>query len=52
MSEKIDGIALWRDETLRGLTQRSPLTLTLSHQGRGDYSLPLGIIPSPLAGEG
>ena len=29
-----------------------PLTLALSHQGRGDYNLPLGRIPSPLVGEG
>ena len=31
---------------------RFPLTLALSHEGRGDYRLPLGSIPSPLVGEG
>ena len=31
---------------------QSPLTLPLSCQGRGNYSVPLGDVPSPLAGEG
>ena len=31
---------------------QSPLTLPLSRQGRGNYSVPLGDVPSPLAGEG
>ena len=31
---------------------QSPLTLTLSHQGRGDVAERQAIIPSPLAGEG
>ncbi len=37
---------------LEGPLSRIPLTLTLSHQGRGNSIELFGVIPSPLVGEG